>query len=512
MPFTALPATVPQFASGTGASVATGLTATGAEWVENVTQGGATFGIIEYPFSGSPDLSAVLPGHKLNVSAGFTNTENKVLGATIWAVDNTAKTIQVTSFERLNATLDETGVSATGTTVTTDGARIIEPSSAKKLLGWLSPEKISDGILNWLSYWLYAWIYMIQQNYPTGYYLGAKLTEGDNVSLTDNGDNTLRLDVNLGSAASLSTPTITQAAHGFAVGNAIRYTGSAWAKGKADTLATSRGNWVVTSVPTVNTFIACRVGRVTVTGHGLGAAGTLLYLSADTAGALTSTRPVGNTTRALGHFTVLVRVVDADTLEVLGGEPQFHAVYAEYVASGDVSISTLAFTVDLGNVGNTVRIVGSAQNRDVNGTGTVEISFGGNFSSSAYIWYKQQTAEDSPWAFTGTETASTDSFEIGIGCGPGGSPDYMPFSYNGILSLGCASGSAGTIKSWHYAGRAFQEVDTTDDFRMQLYNGWVRGSSTAANNITSISFANSTKCRLRSGDRIQLLIDRMPDA
>lgn len=83
------------------------------------------------------------------------------------------------------------------------------------------------------------------------------------------------------------TPEVTQAGHGFATGDAIYYTGSAWAKAKADVASTLAV--ALADVTDVNTFNAKFSGEIT----GLSGltAGQYYYVSEDTAGELTSTEP-----------------------------------------------------------------------------------------------------------------------------------------------------------------------------------------------------------------------------
>lgn len=82
---------------------------------------------------------------------------------------------------------------------------------------------------------------------------------------------------------------INQTTHGFAVGDVIYYTGSAWAKAKADVDATSEVLGVVSAVAGANDFTVTQLGYIS----GLSGltAGTTYYLSAATAGALTATAP-----------------------------------------------------------------------------------------------------------------------------------------------------------------------------------------------------------------------------
>ena len=82
--------------------------------------------------------------------------------------------------------------------------------------------------------------------------------------------------------------SVTQTAHGFSVANAIYYTGSVWAKAKADSTSTL-GIAIVTSVTDANTFTLSISGYITGL-SGL-SAGQYYYVSAATAGLLTVTEP-----------------------------------------------------------------------------------------------------------------------------------------------------------------------------------------------------------------------------
>jgi hypothetical protein len=81
----------------------------------------------------------------------------------------------------------------------------------------------------------------------------------------------------------------TQTTHGFAVGDVIYHSGSAFAKAIASSLATAWWYGIVTSIPTANTFTVATNGLV----EGLSGltAGVTYYLSSAVAGALTPTEP-----------------------------------------------------------------------------------------------------------------------------------------------------------------------------------------------------------------------------
>lgn len=491
MAYTAKPSQLPQWATNTGTNILTGLTATDAAWQSNVTSGSVTYGIVRYTLSGSPDLSTVTAGHVLNVTTGFVNAENKVSGAEILTVNNASDWVEVKSWERLSAALDETGISATSTTITSTAARIIEPSTAKKGVGLLSPEKPGDGVLNWLWNRCYQWLNMIDQNYPTGFLLQGRLTAGPGVNLSDNGDNTYLITGD----GTIATGTVTQASHGFVAKDVIRHNGTTWIDAQANSIADCTDVWVVTSAPTANTFVAVKSGRVTVTGHGL-TAGTLYYLSADTAALLTTTKPVGNVTRPLGYYLPCVYVESANVLHVLGQEPQFNPVYAEYVATGNVDLNTLSFSgMSLNNIGGSMRFELTAEG-DTASVPTARISFTGIGSGN----YSYRRYDDSSGTWTGTNNTSEDSFLIGDG--DGGSIGDNFSCHGKILRV--------NNNEYHLYSEYLQKPASGSSPE----TGNIKGRTLATlSNITEISFANSNSiARLIAGDYVRFLTDRMPDA
>ena len=92
-----------------------------------------------------------------------------------------------------------------------------------------------------------------------------------------------------GGASSGNTTSITQSSHGFAAKDGIRHNGSSWVKAQANDNSTLALG-IVTAVADSNNFTVAQAGRFTISSHGL-TVGQWYYLSADTAGALTSTEP-----------------------------------------------------------------------------------------------------------------------------------------------------------------------------------------------------------------------------
>ncbi len=498
MAYTAKPSKVPTWATSTGSNILTGLTATAAQWQSNVTISGVQYGVIRYTFSGSPDLSTVIAGHKLNVTTGFTNTENKVSGADVYAVNNASDYIDVLSLERTSNSLDETGVSATSTTVTDDAARIVEPSGSKKAAGYRSPEKPSDGILNWLLYYIGAWITMLEANYPTGYLLQGRLTAGAGVSIADNGDNTYLISNDGG----VSTGTVTQAAHGFVAKDQIRWTAGAWTKAQGNSIAGCTDVWTVIST-TTNTFVAVKSGRVTITGHGL-TTNTLYYLSSSSAGALTATKPVGSTTAPLGYYLPCVYVETANVLHILGqAKPTFNPIYAEYIASTTVALSTINFTgLSLNNIGDTVNLKMTARSI-ASSLARPRIKFSG---ITTYHYNTQWTDSGASYVWTADTSASTTYIQIGRGATSSDARNTHIF--DGTIAKGWDDDSDGSddYNRWSYVGT---HAMARTGVPILTQNG---GSAYDGTNITNIDFGSSSGIELRAGNYIRLIIDQLPES
>jgi hypothetical protein len=156
------PTSLPTWATSTGSTIVGSLVATSAVFQNTVTQGGANYGQIKFTFSGSPSFASVIVGHKLTIS-GMAQTLNNFSNAYIYAVDDTADTIDVLLTSRTDATADETGATGAGT-VTDAGAIIQEPTTAKKAQGFLTPQAPSDGGMNWFNNLVYQWLYFINDS------------------------------------------------------------------------------------------------------------------------------------------------------------------------------------------------------------------------------------------------------------------------------------------------------------------------------------------------------------
>lgn len=122
-----------------------------------------------------------------------------------------------------------------------------------------------------------------------------------------------------------STVSVTQASHGFSVGNAIYYTGSAWAKAKSDS-ANTLGTFVVATV-SGNDFTAVSEGILT----GLSGltSGQYYFVSDATAGLLTTTEPV-----TVGHYSnPLLFALSTTSGLVFAWRPSYISTASHYLAN-----------------------------------------------------------------------------------------------------------------------------------------------------------------------------------
>lgn len=100
--------------------------------------------------------------------------------------------------------------------------------------------------------------------------------------------------------------SVNQTAHGFVVGDVVRSNGTAnqYTKAQANSAANAEVIGIVTAVASANSFTITSHGRIT-TGVPTATAGTVFFLSASTAGALTSTQPSGTGEVSLPILTII---------------------------------------------------------------------------------------------------------------------------------------------------------------------------------------------------------------
>ena len=123
------------------------------------------------------------------------------------------------------------------------------------------------------------------------------LIEGSNVTLTvadDSTNNEVDITIAASGGGTATTLSIAQVGHGLAVGDIIRTSGtSTYTKAQANSAANAEVVGIVSAVADADNFTLHFGGKIT-TLAGL-TANTVYYLSAATAGLLTSTPPTANT-------------------------------------------------------------------------------------------------------------------------------------------------------------------------------------------------------------------------
>jgi hypothetical protein len=292
---------------------------------------------------------------------------------------------------------------------------------------------------------------------------------------TSDGNNYQYLGTNGAGVISFMSPAngpqkFTQSGHGFAAKDVIRHNGTSWVKAQGDTIPKCTGTWLVLSV-SGDDFVAVKSGRVTLASHGL-SAGSLYYLSAGTAGLLTTTKPVGDPTTPLGFFLPVVYVESSTVLHVLGQQyPTFNPLLARYVNAGSNADTVTFSNLDLVAYGGAIRFeigVGSATNSGSGGEFQCRIN---GSSSSSYdscanwdtvsAWTRQQQANQSQWVIG--RPSSFSGFD-------------EPVFIDGTLALSDVDGSA-----------SYPMINANFNHRTGM--GIARGqyTSTVAN-ITSVTF------------------------
>lgn len=132
---------------------------------------------------------------------------------------------------------------------------------------------------------------------------------------------------------------VNQTTHGFAVQDVIYYTGSAWAKAKADADSTSEAIGMVSAVADADNFTVTFSGEIT----GLSGltSGTTYYLSSATSGLATATEPTaaGHISKPVGVAlsTTVMRLFDSSRGAVIGGASATNALFASVKWPGTAS-------------------------------------------------------------------------------------------------------------------------------------------------------------------------------
>jgi hypothetical protein len=160
------------------------------------------------------------------------------------------------------------------------------------------------------------------------------LAGGANITLSQAG-NAVTISGGGGSASDSDVTAITQAAHGFSVGDWLRLSGTTYVLAQADSEANAEVVGVVSAVADVDNFTLTTGGLVT----GLSGltAGTVYYLSASSAGDITTTEP-----SAVGEVSKPVFIARSTT-----------SGYVFNMRGAIVPAALTAFLAGMSNIGNT---------------------------------------------------------------------------------------------------------------------------------------------------------------
>lgn len=217
---------------------------------------------------------------------------------------------------------------------------------------------------------------------------------------------------------------ITQSSHGFAVGDVLRHNGTSYVKAQANARDTADVAGMVASVLGTNTFTL--VGPSYVTGLSGLTAGAIHYLSAATAGALTTTAPV-----AQGSVRKAVFFADSTTSGMFLNFP------AEYPQEKTYEVNYLAPWFDASEPIGTV--------------GSVTSSTGNRSSGNKDQWCARDsttlTVSRTTTALRGVYSCLFDSLGAGVGLFVEtplftldavdlGKPVSLSFDISGVVTLG----------------------------------------------------------------------------
>lgn len=141
---------------------------------------------------------------------------------------------------------------------------------------------------------------------------------------------------------------VSQVAHGFEVGQVVRFNfaGPAWALAQATNRSLVRG--IVRRVLGANRFDVITKGAARIQDHGF-TVGSVLYISGDTAGELDEAAP------ATGQTDPIAIVTDPATIEVIPAGAGA-IMYRRAFVNGDLASNILTVTHNLGRRFNSVEI------------------------------------------------------------------------------------------------------------------------------------------------------------
>jgi hypothetical protein len=213
-------------------------------------------------------------------------------------------------------------------------------------------------------------------------------------------------EIDLGSDASSSiSETVTQTSHGFVAGDVLKRSSGSYAKAQANSIANAYAVGIVESSVDANTFVLVSTGRIS----GLSGLtdGAVYFLSASTAGLLTSTEPstAGNRSKpmlvATGSTTgIVVNMRDVIVRDTL----------ASFTALSNMPLAANFATLDLRNNHPVLDFDDTTEETAVFG-GVVPHHYGGGGMTVILYWMATTaTTGDVVWgaAFERDDEAGTD--------------------------------------------------------------------------------------------------------
>ena len=172
-----------------------------------------------------------------------------------------------------------------------------------------------------------------------------------------------------------SRELVTQAAHGFVFGDEVYHTGSAYAKAQADSAVKAEAVGMVLGV-TTNKFVLGKTGKATKAGWGL-TAGAVYFLSADTAGLITTTEPsvVGQISKPVG---IAVSTTEMQLLHMRGATVGGTNLYSTISLANN---TTTSFHTIQGNAGT---------GGWLSGTIKIAVSSGTSYTIPVFVMFSRQ--------------------------------------------------------------------------------------------------------------------------
>jgi len=219
--------------------------------------------------------------------------------------------------------------------------------------------------------------------------------------------------------------TVAQTAHGLSVGDIVRSNGTAgqFTKAQADSAADAEVIGIVTVVTDANNFTVTTEGYIT-TGVPTATAGTVFFLSASSAGALTSTEP-----STVGQISIPLLTV------ITSAAKAFFSVRRGLViataGTGTVTSVAQSFT------GGLISVAGSP----ITTSGTLALTVAGTSGGIPYF------SSASTWATSAALAANA----IVIGGGAGTAPATTTTGTGVLTALGINVGSAGAFVTFNGA-------------------------------------------------------------